>query len=518
MILALLGESTHTACIPRCRNNGVASSKMPPHVTLNISSFLQADLGGNARPIFTHSLSFNPHFPFLMSESFMNWDPAQVSHFLLGKINEDVTSSFIGNNIDGSLLPFITTAHLRELGITQLAVRLKIKQCINDLITSQYSREASNPIDESFLRLNSVNINTNYVSMEALKVCLVLMQDLSNTTRKVSDDTIDIDKLNENFTKLKTDLIPLIRLIHETKPLPTPTLDPGVSVSLPTHSTNSVFSASSLLNSDSEVVPASASHGGSAAATLVHPALSPKISGSITSPGILPGNYSPSVHGTFAQNSVTPVQKSSSNPSLQKYKPGSSPTHSKRFSSGSVLSMGVGKVADVKTTSTARFLSKPRLVDAKMSPSPIEEPSEYIGARATQQPIPQLGGLNLPLKNKFSTSLLVTSSGSSSVGSSASGQPLKQLKASSEDTCLKVLQHAMKRHHIPREKWSKYVLVVCYGDKERILKLTEKPVIIFKELQELGKNPAIMLRERAMVDSDAMENMRIGDDIPGGTL
>ena len=121
-------------------------------------------------------------------------------------------------------------------------------------------------------------------------------------------------------------------------------------------------------------------------------------------------------------------------------------------------------------------------------------------------------------KNKLS-SALVTSSNSPAQAGQAS-QPLKQLKASSEDTCLKVLQHAMKRHHIPREKWSKYVLVVCYGDKERILKLTERPVIIFKELQEHGQNPTIMLRERASTSGSERdyEDARIGDDIPGGTL
>ena len=81
----------------------------------------------------------------------------------------------------------------------------------------------------------------------------------------------------------------------------------------------------------------------------------------------------------------------------------------------------------------------------------------------------------------------------------------------------------MKRHHIPRDDWLKYVLVICYGDKERILKLAEKPVIIFKELQELGKHPAIMLRQLAATvtddnDSELYEDSRIGDDVPGGTL
>ena len=97
-----------------------------------------------------------------------------------------------------------------------------------------------------------------------------------------------------------------------------------------------------------------------------------------------------------------------------------------------------------------------------------------------------------------------------------------RLRASTDDSCLKILQQAMKRHHIPRDDWSKYVLVICYGDKERILKLGEKPVVVFKELQELGKHPAIMLRQLAptVEDDNNIEyvDSRIGDDIPGGTL
>ena len=39
-------------------------------------------------------------------------------------------------------------------------------------------------------------------------------------------------KLNDNFIKLKTDLIPIIRLLKDSKPLPTPTLDPGPAASM----------------------------------------------------------------------------------------------------------------------------------------------------------------------------------------------------------------------------------------------------------------------------------------------
>ena len=42
----------------------------------------------------------------------------------------------------------------------------------------------------------------------------------------------EMKKLNDNFIKLKTDLIPIIRLLKDSKPLPTPTLDPGPAASM----------------------------------------------------------------------------------------------------------------------------------------------------------------------------------------------------------------------------------------------------------------------------------------------
>lgn len=76
-------------------------------------------------------------------------------------------------------------------------------------------------------------------------------------------------------------------------------------------------------------------------------------------------------------------------------------------------------------------------------------------------------------------------------------EPLKQLRASTEDPTSKVLQAAMKRHRLVDADWHNFALVICYGDKERILENDEKPVQIFKELKENGKHPAIMLRQKS---------------------
>ncbi|SCU95602.1 LAFA_0G01200g1_1 [Lachancea sp. 'fantastica'] len=91
-------------------------------------------------------------------------------------------------------------------------------------------------------------------------------------------------------------------------------------------------------------------------------------------------------------------------------------------------------------------------------------------------------------------------------------EPLKHMRASKEDSCERILKSAMKRHGLSEQDWRQYVLVICYGDQERILELDEKPVQIFKNLKQQGLHPAIMLRQRG--DFEEVNNGLT----PGGRL
>lgn len=94
-----------------------------------------------------------------------------------------------------------------------------------------------------------------------------------------------------------------------------------------------------------------------------------------------------------------------------------------------------------------------------------------------------------------------------------SSEPMKQLRASKEDSCEKVLRNAMKRHNLNEADWRQHVLVICYGDQERVLELDEKPVQIFKSLKQQGLHPAIMLRQKG--DFEEVGEMAAP---PGGRL
>lgn len=540
------------------------------------------------------------------NESFLQWDPAQVSNYIGSLLPEDqvlASSKFLDQNIEGSLLPFITTQHLKELGINNLSTRLQIKKSITELITNHYNKYPPSSLSDPEYKLNNVNINNNYVSLESLTLSTVLIKDMfKKLTHSVqqqqqasidsspvlpSQQQIDIRKLNDNFTKLKTDLIPVIRLLKDSKPLPTPTLDPGpasnLNVGSPTYSVLSTQSNNSL--EPIQDAP-NASH------------LSVNNNSNINNIN----NSNNSKHDITRSNSVSTTQAfSNSNGGTLNQQPASrasglpSPTYSHRFSLGSLLSMGTGKIIQQSISKSdsmhansisQRNFSRPKLIESKSATSatgiqgfqhnhnmvndedinaltnsvynnennstntdhltvsqPSNRPILKLGhSLSSTNTISNTGTLSSPdakhnhasvpqLHNHLSQPHLnqhhqQSQQSQPHTQAPPSNEPLKQLRASSEDSCRKILTQAMKRHHIPEHDWSKYVLVICYGDKERILKLEERPVIIFKELQELGKHPAIMLRMLANMNDNDDDNdneelyndSRIGDDIPGGTL
>lgn len=441
------------------------------------------------------------------NDSFLQWDPAQVSNFI-NSINPDdkFGTLFLENNIEGSLLPFITTDHLKEIGIERLGLRLLIKKKISELINSHYEKNPPKSFNDPEYKLNNININNNYINFESLNLSTVLMKDMikkvtislqhhqSQSSSPVENQQLDMKKLNDNFVRLKSDLIPVIRLLKDSKPLPTPTLDPGHG---------------NLANLDSPTYSISSSH---------------------------------STNSNTLLDSLQDVLHTSQSNSNRNSNPLPSPTQSNRFSSGSLLSLGTGKIAQSNNGSTTMLsnvnnsntntidlnnytnnsnTSSGSVINPKSRPRLIESKSTSSATTYTQPSMaPKVSRKHSSSTGSTSVSQVPTSS---STQSFANAEPLKQLRASTDDSCLKILQHAMRRHHVPRDDWSKYVLVICYGDKERILKLAEKPVPIFKELQELGKHPAIMLRQLAETtvesnDNDLYEDSRIGDDIPGGTL
>lgn len=113
-------------------------------------------------------------------------------------------------------------------------------------------------------------------------------------------------------------------------------------------------------------------------------------------------------------------------------------------------------------------------------------------------------------------------SGGTNSTSSPSSEPFKSFRVTMEDPCYKVLPAALRKYKISGD-WRQYALMVCYGDQERVLGLEEKPLIIFKELQDAGKRPVFMLRQldssSSNPSSSSNKNSRVVvGATPGGVL
>lgn len=414
-----------------------------------------------------------------MQDLYLTWDPAQVALYILPLVDDNIVESFIENNIDGLLLPFLTSEHLQELGITQLRQRLQVKHAISSLIYDLYSPESITKNSE-LGRLSNVNTDSNFVSIEALNLCIKLLQDMPQPAT-----TKEVKKLEEHFRKFKADLAPVVRLANELKPLPVPTLDPGPSKTLPTLAAGLSGSSSAFTSPDRE---------SDSGTSTVNFQLSPGLyqrSSPIDHPENIDSCHAPKLQIAQSKTSY--------------HQPLSSPSQSNRCSTASVLSTRVSKIAETRQTPKSRPSQNPRLMEA----SPIEtDPASPNGLHTVS--------FKQQLKGKGTSSLITTAN--TSLGYKEM-QPLQTFKASSDDTGLRLLQNAIRKNNIPRENWSKYALVICYDDKERIVKLNEKPVSIFKDLQEQGKNPTIMLRELVLPSNDDSNSDNDGnEDVPGGML
>ena len=70
----------------------------------------------------------------------------------------------------------------------------------------------------------------------------------------------------------------------------------------------------------------------------------------------------------------------------------------------------------------------------------------------------------------------------------------KSFRVSMDDPCYKVLPAALKKYNINAD-WKQYALYIVYGDEERCLELEEKPLKLFKQLDNEGRKPMFMLRK-----------------------
>ncbi len=109
----------------------------------------------------------------------------------------------------------------------------------------------------------------------------------------------------------------------------------------------------------------------------------------------------------------------------------------------------------------------------------------------------------------------------SDAAGSGGGNPqveiFKSFRVSIDDPCHKVLPVALKKYNITAD-WRQYALYIVHGDQERCLGLSEKPLILFKQLDREGRKPMFMLRKHAQPVEGHVNVVGQGQSMGGGVV
>lgn len=274
----------------------------------------------------------------------------------------------------------------------------------------------------------------------------------------------EIRKISDSFVKLREDLLPIYRIVKESKPLPTPdqyTRSTTPPVPSPTYNT-------------------------------------PQIIRKVSSKKALHGQQAQQQHAPPLQSQQQPHSpRRNSQDWLDSSFYNSSSSNVSIISKESATTITAGNSISSRSTSTLAGQSQRSVVgNSSRAPSSNSVP---ISGGGSSSSIPT---------NASSVSLNV------SVAGSMHSEPIKDFNISPDVPCYKILPQIARRHNV-RGDWRGVSLVVCYDDQERMIGLEEKPLLIYKELQREGKNPIFMIREDNGLKTDSGF---VVNGTPGGLL
>lgn len=395
-----------------------------------------------------------PVSPKLADKKFYEWTRIEVHNWLvnlpdLNRISkaQEVARSFLDHNISGDVLPYLTLSYLADMEIQELRVRLILRKNIEALLV-QYAEKTDDPVFEDMIRTANIMPNTPFLLVLGEEYTLSLAEKvLSGLADQIAasyprtlpslpplpvDPLEELKKLAASVLRLKEDVTPLVKHYKNARAAQTP--DTGVFLGT--------------------VSPAP-----------------------LALPGTLP-----------MEEIRKPSDKTLVNPFKEK-KEHASPVESEAPSHTRSMS-------NLSIKATSLTINKGPI---NSTPLPTNGSAYQTAQSALQTPNLTTQSLHPTLSHQqLNSSFLAPSPFGSFIGSGQGvmkSEPLKQLKAKYDDPCYKVLQKAMIKHKINNVDWRNYVLVICYGDKERILGPEEKPVKVFKELQDKGQHPSFMIRQ-----------------------
>ncbi|KAK9448459.1 uncharacterized protein V1518DRAFT_395387 [Limtongia smithiae] len=388
------------------------------------------------------------------------WDTADVAVFLEHRLGlPQYAPTFVENDITGEVLIHLSHEFLLDLDVQSVGHRLQILKAVYNLKIAQ-----DLPIDPGeFVPLALAEQDAERDSVDIDR----LMKSLEVRDRRIMLAEQEIKRLMDNYARLREDLLPIFKMVKESKPLPMP--DPMAG--------SRRAQNPATLGS----VGGGAGGGGAVRHSMFMPSLNP----------ISP--ITASFPTSIAEQTTQPIaiNGSTNGTSASDSQPGSPPVY--HSSPPTVTQLQLQQQYRARLPSGAPSIASPLTF--------LSGPSTPSFASPSSPPA-------------VSTIPTVTSTPSSS---SSLPEAFKNFKLKLDDPCYKVLPAVLKGHRINAD-WRQYALLVCVGDQERVLGMDERPLAVFKELQDAGQQPVFMLRAVQDWTREPARGGAIVTGTPGGVL
>ncbi|KAK9368680.1 hypothetical protein V1509DRAFT_622448 [Lipomyces kononenkoae] len=396
----------------------------------------------------------------------VGWDVQEVGSWLEQIGLWQYRDSFMENDITGEVLIHLDHDFLKDLGVSSIGHRLQILRAVYNIkIAQDIPIEAGQFIPLSLSEQEAADHETVDVQR--------LMKSLEIRDRRIMHAEQEIKRLMENYSRLREDLLPIFKLVKESKPLPTPEYVPPNPYSHQSSYAAANGPPSSHISSRHSMFISS----------------SQPISGGLSLNNPSPLSSSSSSHLGLSRNVSTKKINTAKINASPTYPPESlehTLTSSLPSPSLTVPSAGTALASPSAYGTVPKDLHHRNMINSSSIMLPTSQPQSFS---------------TLPISSAFPSSLTLS-------------EAFKPFKLKQDDPCYKVLPAVLKGHKID-DDWRQYALLVCFGDQERLLGLEEKPLTVLKELQDAGKQPVFMLRP---IQGMKHEQGAIVTGTPGGVL
>lgn len=375
-----------------------------------------------------------------------SWEVDTVAKWITSLGLGFYANKFADNKVNGEALVYINHSDLQELGVQSVGHRLRVLNAVYHLTVEQ-----NLPVDGERYVPPTV-AESKYVGWDAV------VRSFEIRDERLAQAETEIKRLLEGMARMREDLLPLFRKAKESKPLPTPEFPATTS---PFHGPQQQAAAS--------------------------PTVASSYFGSPTASGM--GPTSPSQHHDYGRDSFGAKKKAKTGTTSSTNTGTANGTTSNSYQSNP--SSARSPTAPDWLDDSVRAPPPPATTTATVPMTSMHNSSSVTLSQTANPKLMRKGLLQVTA----TPSVVATPTSSTSAVSSSSSESFKSFKVSLDDPCHKVLPAALRKYKINGDP-KNYALLVCYSDQERLLGPNEKPLIIFKELQDAGLKPVFMLRHK----------------------